>query len=218
MKLHGGFYLPDHETHLCEWVDANNQIVDNRKCYQWHKLKAALERVTNFETAVDCGGHVGYFSYHLVKRFNYVAAFEPMAEHRECFKKNMPDDNYTLHPFALGAKEGRVSLTVPKGSSGGTFVSGNGEIEMRTLDSFSLEDVGFLKCDVEGFELQVVMGGVDTIRTYKPVILIEQKNHTPGGMKHIAPGSSKTPAVDFLLGMGYEIKQVISGDYILSCD
>lgn len=45
-------------------------------------------------------------------------------------------------------------------------------IEITTLDSFELKPE-FIKIDVEGFEYQVLQGAVNTINTYRPILLIE---------------------------------------------
>lgn len=225
MKQHQGIWLPDHEKHLVEWMDKSGELVDGRGTYQIKKLRAALGYVKNWRVAVDVGAHVGFWSIHLCWRFNRVQAFEPMAEHRECWERNMdlPYNDWIngerqaqVHPYALGAAPGRVSLSVPPGSSGGTHVSGPGEIEMRTLDSFEFQNVDFIKVDVEGFELAVLQGAVETLKRCRPVVIVEQKAHTPGGQKHLAAGGK--PAVDFLLTMGAKLRKEISGDFILTFD
>jgi hypothetical protein len=50
------------------------------------------------------------------------------------------------------------------------------QCQVRTLDSFTAETgtrVDFIKCDVEGAELLVFQGGIETIRRDKPVVLSE---------------------------------------------
>lgn len=216
MKLHQGIWLPDHEQHLVEWMDKSGEIVNGKGSYQIRKLRAALEHVKNWRVAVDVGAHVGFWSMHLAERFSRVHCFEPHAEHRACWEKNVRPSAPAmafLYPCALGAASGKVALEVPPGSSGGTHVSGAGEITMRTLDSFNLRDVDFLKIDVEGLELQVLQGAIDTLKRCRPTVIVEQKAHTPGGQKHLAGGG--TPAVDFLLAMGAKQRAVLSGDYIM---
>lgn len=211
MKQHQGVWLPDHETHLVEWMNKSGELVNGKGSYQIKKLRAALGYVKNWRVAVDVGAHVGFFSMHLVKRFGVVHAFEPVNEHRACFDKNV--SGASVYSVALGAAPGRVAMETPQGSSGGTHVSGSGDIEMRTLDSYEFHFVDFLKIDVEGLELAVLQGAVETLKRCRPVVIVEQKSHTPGGQKHLAAGG--TPAVDFLVSLGAKQREVISGDHIM---
>lgn len=214
MKLHKGAWLPDQEEHMVEWCDKHGEMVDGKTTYQYKKLQAALGYVKNWRVACDIGAHVGFWSMHLAKRFEELHAFEPMKEMQECWLKNVDGINAELHPYALGSESGMVSLTIPKGSTGGTHISGSGDIAMHPLDSFHLRDVDFIKIDVEGYELDVLKGATETLDRCQPCIIVEQKLHTPGGQKHISGGR---PAVDFLLDLGYKLRKEMGGDFILTC-
>jgi FkbM family methyltransferase len=50
---------------------------------------------------------------------------------------------------------------------------------VETLDSQKLQDPIFIKIDVEGTEYQVVKGGVETIRKFEPIILVEGFHEKP---------------------------------------
>jgi FkbM family methyltransferase len=45
-------------------------------------------------------------------------------------------------------------------------------VEIQTLDSFQLQP-DFIKIDVEGFEYQVLLGAKETIKNFRPILLIE---------------------------------------------
>ena len=47
------------------------------------------------------------------------------------------------------------------------------EIDVRTIDSYNIDNVGFIKIDVEGNEYDVMLGGVKTIDKFKPTCMIE---------------------------------------------
>lgn len=220
MKQHQGIFLPDHEQHMIEWMNKSGELVDGRGTYQIKKLRAALTHVKQWRAAVDVGAHVGFWSMHLVKKFIQVHAFEPIEEHRLCFQRNVTSNylvdkipvHWTMHTCALGAFPGMVALTIPHGSSGGTHISGAGDIEMRTLDSFAFENVDFIKIDCEGAELAVLQGAVETLKRWKPCVIVEQKPH----IMQANFGTKGRPAVDFLLSLGAQLRKEISGDYILS--
>ncbi|WP_347232533.1 FkbM family methyltransferase [Paraburkholderia sp. RAU2J] len=46
-------------------------------------------------------------------------------------------------------------------------------VAMTTIDSLGLKRLDFLKLDVEGMEVEVLRGAKDTLRTFKPAMLLE---------------------------------------------
>ena len=54
------------------------------------------------------------------------------------------------------------------------------------LDSLSIDNVGFMKIDVEGHEESVIIGAEQTIRRCRPILLIEAENrHREGAVQKI---------------------------------
>lgn len=216
MKHFGGWAFPDHEQHLIEWLSKVNETVDGRLRYQGKKQDLALSFCKRKRVAVDVGAHVGLWSYYLAIKFDHLHAFEPVAAHRQCFDMNVPDplaDDVTLHACALGDHEGSISMHTSQGSSGDSWVSGEGDIPLRTLDGFDLQDVDFIKIDCEGGELAVLKGAEQTLLRCKPCIIVEQK---PGRAQKF--GLTETAAVDYLQSLGAQLKAQKSGDYILAWD
>jgi FkbM family methyltransferase len=214
-KFIHGWHFPDHEVHLVDWVAANGGLVLNgRKSYQGSKQLLAMRHCRSFHTAVDVGAHIGFFSYNLAQRFEVVHAFEPVAEHRECFAKNVTADEVVLHDCALGAAPGWVSMSVTPGSSGDSKVASGQEVtdstHMRTLDSFNIRNVDFIKVDCEGYEENVLRGAEQTILQWKPTIIVEQKREmaTRFGLQPLG-------AVEYLKGLGYKQVAEHGGDFVL---
>lgn len=214
MKSTHGWMWPDHEQHMIKWMDSpKNRIQLNKRwTYQGVKQKLVLRFCTQFRTAVDVGAHVGLWAYNLAHAFDHVHAFEPVAAHRECFEANVTMPNVTLHACALGSEQGMISIKSEHGSSGNSIVNGAGDIPMLRLDEFNLENVDLIKVDVEGFEQNVLIGGEQTIRKWKPTIIVEQKRDMS-----LRFGIPKMGAVAYLeKGFGYRVVQEYSGDFILT--
>ncbi len=208
-----GIWLPDGEKHFPEWMAKNGEIVEGRGTYQLKKWRACLPWIKEWRTAVDAGAHVGFWSIQMTKRFGRVKAYEPVATFRDCFYLNVSGlANVHLLPYALGAKTAKVGMHIVPEDSGGTYVHGSGTVPMYTLDGLMLEEVDFLKIDCEGYEAEVVKGGEETIKRWKPCIIVEQKPHK------LLPnfGIKGTPAVDLLKSWGAVVRQEIGGDYICS--
>lgn len=212
MKQFGGWYFPEGEEHLVDHMSRAGKSVNGRISYQYEKMKMALEYVKSWRRAVDVGGHVGLWTYYLTPHFDYVEVFEPVPQHQECFTLNITSSNVTLHPYALGASEGVITMTRYPGNSGHSHVSGVGDVtsEMRTLDSFNFQDVDFMKIDTEGYELQVLQGAVETLKRCKPVLIVEQKANN--GSRY---GYDDRAALPFLEKMGAQIVAERARDYVL---
>lgn len=214
MKFERSWYWPDDEVHLLEWMahpKSRGQFMNGRPAYQGPKQEAAMALCRNYRCAVDVGGHVGLWAFNLAHKFKTVQAFEPVAAHRECFASNVFGyfDNVVLHPFALGATEGMVSILSSPTNSGDSRVNGPGEIPMRTLDSFGLADVDLMKIDCEGSELFVLQGAEETIARCKPVVIVEQKE---GRAQEY--GLGERDALPFLQSLGYKVVREMGGDFI----
>lgn len=211
-----GLWLPDGEEHLQEWMTKVGHTRDGLPTYQYHKYERVVKLCRQRRVAVDVGAHVGLWSRVMALDFGRIICFEPKAEHRECWLANMGNVAHAeLHSCALGPEAGTVSLTTGPSSSGDTYVDpvagASGGIEMRTLDSFELPVVDFLKIDCEGYEPMVLAGAVETLERCKPVICVEQK--VGHGQKY---GISDTAALPFLERLGYRRAGGIQGDYFLT--
>lgn len=226
MKQHLGIWFPDHEQHMLQWMSERmkrfpKEMVDGKGTYQYHKLVEAMSFVKKFRVAVDVGAHVGLWSMHLAKRFEYVHAFEPIAEHRECFAKNVTATNVDIYPVALGDHSGMVSIATTKGSSGDTKVvrSAGGDYTLKRLDDVLDEgcidhnQVDFLKVDCEGYELFVLKGAEELLVRNRPCIIVEQK---PGFARRY--GADQHGAINYLQSLGATLRKEIGGDFILTWD
>lgn len=208
-----GFYLPDGEEHLGAFLERGPEFAGG-PTYQLHKLMAALPWVRNFRTAIDIGAHCGLWSRPMSKMFRTVHAFEPVDDHRACFARNLAGaQNVVLHEAALGDHRGIVSLLTGANSSGDTVIDADGphQAELAPLDSFRIENVDFVKIDVEGYELFALQGGENTIRRNMPCVIVEQK---PGKAQKF--GLGETDAVALVRSWGAQLRAEIAGDFILS--
>lgn len=212
MKLADGIWFPDSEIHLIEMLKKAPRI-DGRGSYQHHKLTAAVQLIKHRRCALDIGMHVGLWAMHLAKIFRQIVGFEPVAEHIECLHLNMKGHkNWHVHQCALGNRHDSVGLKFLNGSTGSTQIAAVDQgIAMFPLDDFKFDAVDFIKIDVEGYEYFVVEGGEKTIKTHKPVIIIEQK---PG--KVTSYGKEQYAAKNLLQSWGARQKFEMHGDCCLT--
>lgn len=148
----------------------------NYEIREYNKIKPRGYR------AIDIGAHVGIWTRRLAKDFAEVIAFEPMPKHIECHKKNCEGlYSVELNTVALSnVNEQKVMTTKDNNSGMSTLMTPKWilpktivPIETRTLDSYNFPKIDFIKIDVEGWEEQVLRGGMDTILKYRPRMYIE---------------------------------------------
>ena len=171
-----GWVLPASDRHFSKYLSTAPKV-DGRRMYQAQHIQQSLQFCALRRTALDVGGHVGFWSYYLSLAFQRVHAFEPNELFAQCFERNVRARSVTLHRVALGEAERRIALQVDPENTGATHVrpGAEGAIPMRRLDDFALDEVDFVKIDVEGFERQVLEGARDTLARCRPVVIVEQK-------------------------------------------
>ena len=132
---------------------------------------AALEYVKQWRVCLDIGSNIGQWTRPLSRKFESVVCFEPNPNFRECFKKNINENNVLLWPVGLSDKEHKAK----QGFNSTVLRNEEGDIDCRTLDSFALTNVDFVKIDVDGFEIPLLNGAKETLIKNNPVINIEMK-------------------------------------------
>ncbi|MDA0670379.1 MAG: FkbM family methyltransferase [Proteobacteria bacterium] len=209
-----GWWLPKEDQHFEGYFSQSVQVGDKR-LYQPQHIDRCFHHIKNRKhTAIDVGGHCGFWSFYLGGNFKKVYAFEPVEIFRECFKKNIPHGNVELLPVALGNENGFVSMNIELENTGATHISSNtndlNKVELKKLDDYELTDVDFIKIDVEGYENKVVLGAKETLLRNKPIIIVEQKGFSDRF------NETQFEAVDTLKSYGAKVIDQVVKDYILS--
>lgn len=205
MKKVGDWWIPDQEKHILEYFEFAKENE-----YQSIHQKESIRFCSRRRTAIDIGAHIGLWSKNLSKEFAKVHSFEPCHEFAELLSKNAP--TVEIHPFALGASEGLIALNIEQDNTGATHIlrGKEGSIPLKTLDSFDIHDVDFIKIDVEGYELEVLKGAKELLARESPVIIVEQKD------KYIVPEEGPKAAVKYLINnFGFRVISKIVDDWIL---
>jgi FkbM family methyltransferase len=148
------------------------------------ELRILRQIVPVDRAAIDVGANRGYYSYALSKIASRVEAFEPYPVTAHFARRKLPK-NVRLHEVALSNYSGSATLRVPQCKGGidvhygatlknipeGNYI----EVAVRvtTIDQFGFDDIGFIKVDAEGSDLEVVEGARDTIKRCRPNLLVE---------------------------------------------
>ena len=169
--------------------------------------------------AVDVGVYRGVYSYKLSKEFKHVYSFEPNPVLFSYLDKNLTKivKNMTIYNYALSDENKNVLLKVPKRNKS-LFKENYEEIyklgcatihkknNFKYFDEFKVKskllddilknsDIGFIKIDVEGHEIEVIRGSENILKKRKPVLLIEiEKRHS---------GRSVIDTIQYINNFGY---------------
>lgn len=196
-----------------------SSILDSGSFFDLENLEHLMKYVPFGSVIADCGANIGNHSlfYAAVCGAREIIAFEPQAVCADIFEKNMElnhvSDRVRLERCALGERNGRMKvLRTFAGNSGGTQFDYDeeGDVPVRTLDSFNLQALDFLKIDVEGGQLSLLKGAEDTLSRLSPTILVELENH-PDGDRNV---ETREP-IAFLQKLGYSITKTLPvSDYL----
>ena len=166
----------------------------------WEVLVERPYFVEGFEPShvvIDIGAKYGEFGVlsSLNPSVSKVYSFEPLPLN---FKKmaeliRLNGGRVDAFPVALGDVEGIKSGKIEGGMFSDLGIGDSVEVETKTLDSYHFEDIGLMKIDVEGMEMHVLRGSIETIRRSLPRIIIE-----------VHSSDLKAQVDDFLSNLGYK--------------
>ena len=165
--------------------------------------------------AIDIGANTGLYTYYLSRLASHVYAFEP---HRVLagFLNKATGDNVTVINKALSDSSGTLPFYVPVrrgrklynvASLDEAVIKGRDhiveDIETATLDQLGYDNIGFIKIDVEGHELPVLRGAVNTIKQQRPTMLIE--------ILDLADNINSNETYGFIQDLGYKVNAMQDG-------
>ena len=166
------------------------------------------------EVAFDVGANRGVVARAMLRAVGpsgTVHAFEPNGRLAADLRQI---NGLTVHAIALGRAHTRLKLFVPAKNDTISSLSYDAvvssatnkelrhvtteDVEVCTLDSLGLAPVHLIKVDAQGAELDVLIGGQETIRRWRPIVLVEV---WPDGLRQF--GATEEDLMAFLHKMHY---------------
>ena len=170
-------------------------------------------------TVLDIGANIGCHTCLLAKLVHpgKVIAFEPMPWARRKLLRNIAlngFENVIVESYALS--DGKVpampthfrsswQMDSRTGQTGENSVSCSpAVVDFITLDSYvaenSIGDIGLIKLDVDGYEAKILRGAAETLRKFRPILVMEFCAYTLE-----AAGDGLPDVIDLLDAVGYKI-------------
>jgi len=161
----------------------------NFGAYEKSQMDMISKLVQDGQTIMDVGGNIGWFSLTLTKmRKNLnIYSFEPVPKtfdylyrnvelnhsgHIKCFNLGFSNSEDIIPFFYYNQVSGNASMV---------NVSDRKDVEIQECKVMKMDDfvnmhglnIDFIKCDVEGAELLVFQGAVETLKSRTPIIATE---------------------------------------------
>jgi len=160
--------------------------------YEAKNFNFLQEETKQGDTILDIGAHIGLFAViaaKLVSPNGKVYAFEPTPKTNDILHKtiaiNHLDKIIEPRNEAMGKSPGKTTFYISDniGDNGNSLVSYkkdrklNGiEVTILTVDDFvkqqNLQRVDFIKIDVEGAELDTLLGAIETFENLRPACIL----------------------------------------------
>lgn len=160
--------------------------------------------------SLDIGADGGEFSIAMLAASQSVIAFEPRPAQARALTTMFTavGSAIRIEAVALSDQPGVTTMRVLDSDPGRSTIDVSNDltdadgspirtidVQVKRLDDEHLENVGFIKIDVEGHELAVLRGAADTLQRNRPTVLIEaEERHHPGAVAAVT---------EFLTDLGY---------------
>lgn len=208
------------DTALTNYAKTYNKIWED-----WLEkyIKESYQPNTNM---IDIGANIGTTSLIMSRYISencYIYSFEPVYHNilDMNVKQNNLEDKIKTFKFGLSNKSeilngGFIDFSI-EANYGFTQISNLEKanedskiiINVKTLDSFNIDNVSFIKLDVEGSERNVLDGAINTIVNNKPTILVEIWCTSENSIKKYTKESNlpeikkQFDVFEFLFNLGY---------------
>lgn len=177
------------------------------------------EALATADVFIDVGANIGFFSCMARGLGKTVVAVEPLSHNLDVLYANLAANAWTdVEVFPVGLGERPALATLFGGGTGASVISrwsGNNDAWHRTIPISRLDTlVGgrfpgqrlVVKIDVEGTELDVLRGGLDTLRRSPPPVWLVEVCLTENFPDGINPGF--TQVFELFWNHGYRARTV----------
>lgn len=219
VKSQGTFFIDDID-------DTIKNCLRSKRPWEIQNKRIIEKYVKRGSLALDIGAHIGTHTVtmsQMVGNLGLVIAFEPgRAIHRELCYNLAVNSCRNVIPVrcAIGKEESVINVvTSHPNNQGGCYVVESDEGEnlaaLLPLDALKLDNISFIKIDVENLEADVLDGARETILRNRPVMLIEVQGNgeRPAQLEEDTEEMARI-SIEKIRGLGYKLLNVSNHDYL----
>ncbi len=207
---------------------------------QWNNnilfIIGQLIKKFNLKHFLNIGCHIGTVALPISKYIEKVTAIEayPLTfEHLEEHIKINNIKNIQVFNLAIGDANKKIYFLDDKNiriknNTGGMHVITEEDIsnkrlssnihskkysnEMKKLDDLNISNFDILLADVEGKEYELLKGGKNKIKKYKPIIIVEIWNNNKRNLESMQTTSDEI--INYVVNLGYKLIKQLGDNYI----
>lgn len=179
-------------------------------------LEFAYREILDRDSVVlDVGGHAGRHADVFARVLNCarVVVVEPLPGHAEVLRNRYADlASVLVIESALGLEDGTTDFVFNAGSPEESGIRQRAynvpenahleelQVRLLRLDTLcrDLDRLDFIKIDTEGGEVDILLGGIESLSRFRPVLSVEY-----GSASYLAYGKKRSTLFDLAMDVGY---------------
>ena len=175
-KLNNGWCVPDGDKKMSRHLETD--VSPAQAEYEIKQRNTILKNIPLKQTFIDVGANVGVWSIHMASHFDNVISYEPSNRNRECLEINC-ENKTEIRNVALSNFNGEAQFHEEIKNCGNSKLWNEKQVEglynvpVKKLDDENIQNCSLIKMDVQGYELQVIEGAMNLIKTQQPWIAFE---------------------------------------------
>ena len=188
-----------------EWVKIRGDMAFESIAQGYFDYEKTWEKLVRKKgVVVQAGGYCGVFPRLLAETYDQVYTFEPDPLNFFCLSINCQSDNIVKIQGGLSNTYGLLEVVRTNHNNKGMNITRKSS--NATIPSFRIDDLGLTSCDLivldtEGYEKNILLGAIQTISKFKPVVSVED---------------TTTQIEELLEDYGYQLRVIVHRDSIYS--
>lgn len=188
-----GWWIIEQDTHVGRWIEESGELSHDR-----FLIPVACSNLKPGGVVMDCGALYGDHTIAYARvtgSEGAVIAIEPNPMAFECLTKNAEkfESTIVLLNVCLGEEHGAEAIHIMSDNVGASRMTEKdctpeelpdsrieNKIKTASIDGIcrdaALEKLDFIKLDIEGWEYKALRGARDTLKNFRPLLLIEMNS------------------------------------------
>jgi FkbM family methyltransferase len=212
------------------WIETGDTLYERRfETGSWQKrnLDYASTLIDTWTRCLDVGSNMACSAVLYADVFQTVECFEPTPLNIQLWNLTINANSITnchLHQVGVGEKDYTTEIICHERNNGHNHLThydknpranparssrSRVQVDVKTIDSYGFQDVGFIKLDIEGYEKFALEGAQDTIARCRPTLQLEIRANQCRKFNY-----SAEDMIDWIRSLGYTVMSKNTGEML----